>query len=359
MGLPPPKPVQSYFEARDRFRSLVDLLHWPRQAYAIASRGPAGEELTIDVASSAERRELPTFVISSGLHGVEGFFGADMQLALLQKISQRDLDLRGVRLVLIHALNPSGFAHVRRFDAENIDPNRNFLLPGEAFAGSPAGYAQLDPLINPRTPTRGWDWFYLQAALAVLRIGMPQLKQAIAAGQYDFPQGLFFGGHGPCESQQVLEQHLASWLAGATRVVHFDLHTGLGPRGTAKLLIDSQLTTGQQSWLDKHLTVDAYEACHSQGVAYQTRGGLGPWCIANAGIPDYLFACAEFGTYSPLHVLAGLRAENREQHWGQPGSASYVRAKEKLRELFYPDRSALPQFLNWVGRAVGGLHGVA
>lgn len=356
MGLPPPKFVQSYFEARDRFRASVDCLQWQRETHAIASRGPAGEELTIDVAWSDERRDLPTLIISSGLHGVEGFVGADLQLSLLKSIGLKDLDLRGVRLVLIHALNPYGFAHVRRFDAENIDPNRNFLLAGEEFRGSPAGYAELDPLLNPRTPSRSWEWFYLRAAATVLRVGMPKLKQAIAAGQYDFPQGLFFGGHGPSETQRILQQHLARWVQGAARVVHFDLHTGLGKRGTAKLLMDAVLTPGQHAWLDQHLKPESYEVNDSQGVAYVARGGLGPWCVRQAEVADYLFACAEFGTYPPLHVLAGLRAENREHHWGKSGSPSFRKAKEELRRLFYPDwPAAMIQFQDWIGNAVAGL----
>lgn len=345
----------SYADSRQEFRDGVDALHWQREAHAILSRGPAGEELTIDVAWSDGRRDVPTLIISSGLHGVEGFFGADLQRGLLRSFSSRQFDLGGVRLVLIHALNPYGFAHVRRFDADNIDPNRNFLLSGEAFAGSPDGYADLDPLINPKSPAGWCDCFYLRAGLTLLRLGMPRLKQAIAAGQYDFPQGLFFGGHGPGETQRMLAQHLAQWVQGAPRVVHLDLHSGLGRRGTAKLLIDSTLTASQQEFLDQRFGSADYEACHSDGVAYVARGGLGPWCVENSGIADYLFACAEFGTYSPLRVLAGLRAENREHHWVQPGSASYQRAKSRLKELFYPDESAWPIFMRWVEGAIAGL----
>jgi hypothetical protein len=138
-------------------------------------------------------------------------------------------------------------------------------------------------------------------------------------------------------------------------VVHFDLHTGLGKRGTGKLLLDSPLTAVQQSWIDEYLGADAYEVCNSTGVAYRARGGFGPWCIAHAGVQDYLQACAEFGTYSPLRVLAGLRAENREHHWGTPGSTSYVRAKDRLRELFDPGFEALWIANRWVKQAIQGL----
>lgn len=346
-------PVSSYFESRDEFRGIVDLLGWTRSAHPISGRGPNDEELTVDVTWSEDRRDLPTFIISSGLHGVEAFFGANAQLELLHCIGLREIDLRGVRLVLIHALNPYGFAHERRFDADNIDPNRNFLLPGEAYAGSPDGYAELDALINPRTASSA-DCFYPRAMWKLLRLGMPKLKQAIAGGQYDFPQGLFFGGHGPCETHRLLQQHFAGWIQEAERVVHLDLHSGLGKRGTAKLLLETSLTTQQQAWLDRHLGADTYEVCDSAGLAYVARGGFGKWCVAQNFASNYLFACAEFGTYPPLKVLAGLRAENREHHWGMPGSASYLAAKQQLRKLFIP--FAWPRFLSWK-KIIDGLRG--
>ena len=55
--------------------------------------------------------------------------------------------------------------------------------------------------------------------------------------------------------------------------------------------------------------------------------------VANLAL-DYLFACAEFGTYGPLRILAGLRAENQAHHWAPPTAASTVWAKQRLKELF-------------------------
>ena len=73
--------------------------------------GPDGADLTIDVATSPGPANR-VVVISSGIHGVEGFFGSAVQLALLER-----RPAPGVRWVLIHALNPYGFAWSRRFDA--------------------------------------------------------------------------------------------------------------------------------------------------------------------------------------------------------------------------------------------------
>ena len=54
-----------------------------------------------------------------------------------------------LRCVLLHALNPFGFAWRRRVNEDNVDLNRNFLLDDEGYVGCPDGYAHLDPLLLP------------------------------------------------------------------------------------------------------------------------------------------------------------------------------------------------------------------
>src|SRR5947209_1233063 len=165
---------------------------------------------------------------------------------------------------------------------------------------------------------------------------MPALRQAVAAGQYEFPQGLFFGGAGPSRMHQLLGANLERWLRGSRCVVHLDFHTGLGPKGAWKLLLDYALNERHRTWLTEWFGVGTFEECDSSSVAYDVRGGFGRWCVSRNLAADYLFACAEFGTYGPVQVLAGLRAENQAHHWGVPSAASTVRAKQRLKELFCP-----------------------
>jgi hypothetical protein len=110
--------------------------------------GPTGEELTIDVACSPNADSESVLIVSSGVHGVEGFFGSAVQVALLQHWAS--LTPSPIKCVLLHGLNPFGFAWLRRFDENNADQNRNFLLEGERFEGVPESYARLDAFLNPR-----------------------------------------------------------------------------------------------------------------------------------------------------------------------------------------------------------------
>jgi hypothetical protein len=322
-----------YFAARDRFRAAASRRGWQLEAHPIDAAGPRGEELTIDVASSSGDPTL-VLVISSGIHGVEGFFGSAVQLALLDRWAAREPP--PVKCVFLHALNPYGFAWLRRVDENNVDPNRNFLLGGETFHGAHERYAQLDPFLNPRRPSSLWEPFTLKALPLVVRYGMPALRQAIAEGQYDYPRGLFFGGAEPSQMHRLLDQHLPRWLQGSRTVVHLDLHTGLGARSMYKLLIDYPLNDRQRSRLTGWFGPDSFRTAESSRIAYTAKGGFGRWCVSRGFAPDYLFAYAEFGTFGPIQILAGLRAENQAHHWSTPDSPETRRTKERLEELFCP-----------------------
>jgi hypothetical protein len=243
----------------------------------------------------------------------------------------------GVRCVFLHAICPSGFAHVRRFNEENIDLNRNFLLPGEVYAGSPPRYASLNAALNPKRPPGRSEFFTARAMHGIARFGFAGLKQAIAGGQYDFPKGIFFGGRGPSLSKAILDQQFPRWLAAAPRGLMLDFHSGLGKSAVFKLLVDAPPHTVTQleqaaQWFGN----DIVEPTAPSGTAYHTRGGFDSWCTRMAAGRDFMSFCAEVGTYSVFRVLAAVRAENMAHHWAEPDDPRTRRAKAELLEVFCP-----------------------
>lgn len=340
-----------YPASRARFRQAADRLGWALHAHPVPGTGPDGGDLTIDAAVSPAAGADRVLVVSSGLHGVESPFGAAVQLALMDDWA-RTSSPAGVRVVLIHALNPYGCAWGRRADAVNVDPNRNFLLPGEPYAGSPDGYRFFDPLLNPKRSPGRWDPFPVRAVLARLRYGLPALKQALVAGQYDYPQGVFFGGHEPGATHLALRERLREWVGPAASVVHLDYHTGLGRWGTYKLLLDAPVTAAQRARLDRWYGPGNYEEDDPRGVGYLPRGSFGPWCVAQGLAPDYLYMVAEFGTHGPVVMLGAMRAENQAHHWGQPTGA-HAWARARLRDVFCPPSLA------WRSRALATGVGLA
>ncbi len=330
--------------ARGRFVSSAIAAGATIETHAFEGVAPDDTPLSIDVARVGPAEAERVVVVSSGLHGVEGFLGSAVQAALLELVLPGTALPDGVAVVLIHALNPYGFAHLRRFDHENIDLNRNFLLPGEPYAGAPEGYAALDGLLNPDSPPTALDPFLLRAAVEIVRHGMPALKDAVAGGQYEFPKGLFFGGSGPSVTQRWLAAHLPGWVSGAARVLHVDVHTGLGQAGY-KLLVDHEDGSPGAAQLAEWFGGDVVQPWRNDGVTYTIRGGLGTWCKATMG-SHYDVVALEYATVHILRVIAALRAENRAHHFGQPSDGATERAKRELREVFAPSDRA------WRDRAV-------
>ncbi len=147
-----------YRSARARFVSAADRLGWRREAHDIGSSGPAGESLSIDTALLGNPFPENVVIVSSGLHGVEGFFASAVQLAFLDQQAARIALPSNAAIILIHGLNPFGFAWRRRWNEHNVDLNRNFLTDYSFLDRDPDyqesrdAYARLYPLLNPSSP---------------------------------------------------------------------------------------------------------------------------------------------------------------------------------------------------------------
>ncbi len=77
----------SYAEARDKFLLVAAASKAKLFSYEIET--DSSEKLTIDVAILGEKSQ-PALVVSSGVHGVEGFFGSAVQTAFLDKFKDAE-----------------------------------------------------------------------------------------------------------------------------------------------------------------------------------------------------------------------------------------------------------------------------
>jgi hypothetical protein len=173
-------------------------------------------------------------------------------------------------------------------------------------------------------------------------------------------QGLFYGGDRPSRTNEVLAAHLDEWLGSSRKVVHLDFHTGLGKWANYKLLIDYPLDEQRRGRLSRWFGPGSFESTRPENLAYTVRGGFGNWCVSRNGGRDYTYAAAEFGTYSPIRILAGLRAENQAHHWGLSDDASTEQAKQRLVDLFCPPvknwrDQALERSVRLVDQAIKGI----
>lgn len=322
-----------YFEARERFLSLAARAGAQTASYPIGARGPEDRPLSIDTAYLGAAQPRRLLVVLSGTHGVEGFAGSALQQQWLDR-GAPDLPPDGGCL-LIHAVNPYGFAWCRRTNENNVDLNRNAL---ERFPGPPNPvYAGLDAWLNPRSVPPRLDLFALRGLVPLLRYGPRRLQRAILEGQYEYPQGLFYGGARTEASIQAVVALLgdARWRR-AERVVALDLHTGYGRYGTYVLMVDLPPDTSRYADLARWFGAAYVSSSRAPGaVAYPISGGLTER-LARLLAPRAHAALLEFGTYSATRVLAALRRENRAYHHAGVESRAHAAARAILREMFCP-----------------------
>jgi Protein of unknown function (DUF2817) len=324
-----------YFTARARWRAAASRYGGRLQSSAIDAAAPSEDErLSIDVASFGNPDAQKALVISSGLHGVEGLFGSAVQLATIDRYLATGQLPSDLAIVMIHILNPYGCAWYRRWNEDNIDLNRNFLIGDEVYQGCPSDYPAIDSFLNPRSAPSKLEPFLLKSSILIGRYGMSALKNTLPVGQYDFPQGLFFGGNAPSQTQTILATHLRSWLGAAQQVIHLDLHSGLGKWGTYQLFAEIAKAAPRYPWLANRF--EHLLALEPEERVYQPQGTLGRWCQTEFADLTYDFLLAEFGTYPLLRVLKALRAENRAHWWGNAGSKTDDWTKQELLEVFVP-----------------------
>ncbi|MBU2135464.1 MAG: M14 family metallopeptidase, partial [Alphaproteobacteria bacterium] len=97
---------------------------WTHEAIAHPLAGVDGDPVYMDVLWRGPEDATRVLTISSGTHGVEGFCGSALQLQLIEDAPDLPTD---TALMLVHAVNPYGFSHLRHVNEDNVDLNRNFV----------------------------------------------------------------------------------------------------------------------------------------------------------------------------------------------------------------------------------------
>ena len=343
-----------YQTARSRLIEAAKLAGHAIESFLHPLQDAEGRELAMDAIWCGSPSSDRMLIVSSGLHGLEGPLGSACQLAALQAGDLHRLaDEAGWRVLLLHALNPFGYAYCRRWNEDNVDLNRNFWLP-EDDRLTTSIYSRLAAWLNPKwIPWHDGIGFYIKSMRHIWTYGFGPVKQAIGTGQFDFPQGLLYGGHEPAWTRQVVEEHMPNWIAECQQVDHIDVHSGLGKWGRCKLLLDYSVTPDHKLRMRSH-PVENWEAASPDGTSYNAVGTLGRWCDTLYRRHNYLYMCAEVGTYNPVRVLRDLRTENQQWHHAPCRSPSCVR---RVQESFCPRsmrwrRSALNELWGAIVRTI-------
>ena len=116
----------SYSEAREKFQEAVAAAGGRAESFKHPCFGPGGEELAADAVWFGPSDASRVLVLISGTHGVEGYCGSGAQIDWLRREEFKLLPA-DTGVLIIHAINPYGFAWTRRVNEDNVDVNRNWV----------------------------------------------------------------------------------------------------------------------------------------------------------------------------------------------------------------------------------------
>jgi hypothetical protein len=329
--------AHTYNEARDQFLAAAKARGAQISRYVHPSeRGADGEELSIDVAHVGDTHAPALLMVSSGTHGVEGLCGSGCQVALLDDpVLAAVLKSAGVSMLMLHALNPYGFSHLRRANEDNADLNRNFV---DFSAPLPVNgeYAALHPLLLPAAwPPPAENEAKLKEKIAA--DGVAAFQAAVTGGQYAFADGMFYGGSRPAWSNACVRAILRGEASVRTRLGWIDLHTGLGPRGHGEKIWagrdDAAAIARARSWWGGKVT-SAFEGSSSSS---RVTGVVCNAAYVECPRAELTPMVLEYGTYSLEHTLQALRAEHWLHQHPEAPAPQRAEIKRALRDAFYID----------------------
>ncbi|MDX8512110.1 DUF2817 domain-containing protein [Mesorhizobium captivum] len=332
-----------FAELRQRFRNAAQRAGADLTEYVHPLHGPAGEVLATDVAFIGRRSAPKLMVLISGTHGVEGQFGSACQTAWLEENAPWRLP-DDTAILVVHLINPWGTAWSRRVNEDNVDLNRNFI-DWRAAAPKNEKYADLHPALVCRE-WEGPDRVRADEALEAARKrlgGHAGIARIVEAGQYKFPDGLFYGGAGPVWSNRTLNDILTAFAAQARHVVVFDMHTGAGPYGYPALLSVAEGEHDGLAWGKSvfgpalSVVLTGRDAKTDTGIAATATGYVS--AAVRTALPGarVLPLVIECGTLDGAAVMDAVQADNWLQLYGKDDSPLGLRIKATLRAAFIPD----------------------
>lgn len=325
----------TYFEARNKFLDACK-----ERGISVENnlndraKGAQGEDLYMDVARIGPEGAKKVLIISSGTHGGEGFCGSGIQINLLRGGFFKELPA-DTAVVLIHAINPYGFSHVRRVNEDNIDLNRNFRDYSEPLPENEP-YREVHDMIVPKD----WDGEARakaeeEIAAYIEKNGMAQFQAAVTGGQHIKENGIFFGGKEASWTNDTLRAVSKKHAGDAEHLAFLDIHTGLGPYGFGELIYVGDLDglPRANDWYDNECTSPEDGSSTSAPVT----GTINLGVCEMAPKATNTCVAIEYGTLPIMEVLNALRADNWLYAYGDVESELGQKIKKDVRDAFYCD----------------------
>lgn len=313
----------------------------------------ADEGLYIDnILLPAKGEHTNLIVLTTGVHGIEGYIGSVMLDVFFDEIYPT-INTENTGVLVIANVNPYGMKNYRRYNENNVDLNRNFIEDWDSFdRASNTEYPKVVNFLQPKGKMGNAFWhevgFYLSLAKEAVFNGADTISDALLTGQYEYAEGVYYGGNGDEASTTYLKGEFAKCLSGDyENIIHIDIHSGYGPRYNMVIFNSVQDTTTEA------------EAVEMFGYDYIIAQDSEEFYVTFGDTTDYFYrlarsmesdkelysTCFEFGTigdgfFDSILSLKYTVDENR-QHW-YPTTNTYTKeiVRNNYMELFYPTETA-------------------
>jgi hypothetical protein len=242
-------------------------------------------------------------------------------------------------VLLVHAINPHGFAWLRRVTEEGCDLNRNYVDFDAPLPANPGH----DQLVHCFVPDSLDDETLVRTEREIQAFraqhGEEAFQIARKAGQYRHAHSVFFGGFAPTWARRTLEHIIAEHRLAQRRLTSLvDYHTGLGPFGYGEPICGHRPgSAGMQRVMEFYgQSVGVPELGTSSSIPLH---GTSREMLDRVLGDGYTYVALEYGTYSPNDGLRAMRADHWLHRQGELDweAESTRRIKAAIRRQFYPD----------------------
>jgi Protein of unknown function (DUF2817) len=349
----------NYQQSRETFRAacMADISSGGFcRAWKVPSQ--TDQDLTIDYGLFSRHGDR-LLVLQSGIHGIEAPSGAAVQLYFMNSWLNAMLD-RGIDVLVIHAINPWGFKYERRNDEGNINLNRSFSVDGSAYRYGNAPYRRFRRIFEPSGSVQSLFWSSARSTLRLLggfidagfrggllvaRLDAAPLNEGLNNGQYEFPDGINYGGTAPRPQAMFLRQQIGPIIARRYRkTLYLDFHTGIGESGAMVIILGNTPAVGPRAELQRVIGptgIKIFDASTSVGFKADY-GDVIDYVPALSSEPKSILAATiEFGTLAtdPINQLRSVNRmilENEKYRFGCATAAVCGMIDSNMRETFNP-----------------------
>ena len=287
-------------------------------------------------------------VLTTGVHGMEGYIGSVM-LDVFFEETYPTLNTKNTGILIVANVNPYGMKYMRRYNENNVDLNRNFIEDWDNFdLSSNKEYPKVVDFLQPEGKIGNAFWhevgFYLSLAKEAIFTGADTISNALLTGQYEYANGVYYGGNGDEKSTTYLKGVFNTCLESEYKnIIHVDIHSGYGPRYNMVIFNSVQDPTSEAD--SKAQFGYDYIIAQDSEDFYVTYGDTTDYFyrLAKSKNSDknLYSTCFEFGTigdgfFDSILSLKYTVDENRQHRFPTNNKITEEIVRQNYFELFYP-----------------------